>query len=69
METAMQEGAPIIHDEADTEGIYDRLTAEMPPDPTRLVVLPYFEMTGSPEFVSNASGVMGGLGDPHSGRR
>lgn len=43
------------------EDIYDRLAAEMPADPTRLFVLPYFEMTGSPCFISDASGVIVGL--------
>jgi len=47
-----------LRDEGD---IYDRLAAEMPREPTRLFVLPYFEMTGSPRFVSNASGVIAGL--------
>jgi len=47
--------------ERDQEGIYDRLTAEMPPQPTDLYVLPYFEPSGSPGFVSDASGVITGL--------
>lgn len=42
-------------------GIYDLLDAEMPPTPTNLMVLPYFEITGPPEFVTNASGVIAGL--------
>lgn len=41
--------------------IYDRLSAEMPPDPTDLLVLPYFEMTGPPGFVADASGAILGL--------
>jgi len=43
------------------QGIYDRLAAEMPNDPTRLLVLPYFETTGSPSFITDASGVILGL--------
>ncbi|MHC4885569.1 MAG: FGGY-family carbohydrate kinase [Planctomycetota bacterium] len=43
------------------DDIYDRLTSELPTDPTKLMVLPYFEMTGSPAFVGNASGVIAGL--------
>jgi xylulokinase len=43
------------------ESIYDMLTAEMPPAPTRLMVLPYFDITGPPEYVMNASGVIAGL--------
>ncbi|MBN1352889.1 hypothetical protein JXJ21_26100 [candidate division KSB1 bacterium] len=41
--------------------IYEQLTEEMPSEPTRLFVLPYFEMTGPPAFVSDASGVIIGL--------
>ncbi len=47
--------------EAATEGLYARLDAEMPVDPTRLMVLPYFDVTGPPEFVGDASGVIAGL--------
>ncbi|MBM3494978.1 MAG: hypothetical protein FJX72_11770, partial [Armatimonadetes bacterium] len=36
--------------------IYDRLTAEMPAEPTDLLVLPYFEPTGPPDYVSDAAG-------------
>lgn len=43
------------------ESIYDKLTAEMPLAPTKLLVLPYFDMTGPPEYVANASGVIAGL--------
>ncbi|OGV67544.1 MAG: hypothetical protein A3K19_13350 [Lentisphaerae bacterium RIFOXYB12_FULL_65_16] len=41
--------------------IYDRLSAEMPADPTRLLVLPYFEMSGPPNFVADAAGAIVGL--------
>lgn len=41
--------------------VYAELDKEMPVDPTRLVVLPYFDITGPPEFISNASGVIAGL--------
>jgi xylulokinase len=41
--------------------IYDYLTSEIPEEPTRLFVLPYFEITGPPEFIDNASGVILGL--------
>ena len=41
--------------------IYNVLTAEMPADPTRLLILPYFEVTGPPGFVSDASGTIVGL--------
>jgi xylulokinase len=39
----------------------DRLQAEMPDDPTDLLVLPYFEPSGSPGYVNDASGVILGL--------
>ncbi len=43
------------------ESIYQRLNTEMPDMPTHLLVLPYFDITGPPEFVANASGVIAGL--------
>ncbi|HUU09723.1 MAG TPA: FGGY family carbohydrate kinase [Phycisphaerae bacterium] len=41
--------------------IYDALAAEMPAEPTRLLVLPYFEPTGSPHYVRDAAGAVVGL--------
>jgi xylulokinase len=41
--------------------LYALLNDEMPEAPTRLLTLPYFEMTGPPEFVVDASGVIAGL--------
>lgn len=43
------------------ENIYRKLTSEMPDGPTRLLILPYFDITGPPEYVPNASGVIAGL--------
>ena len=43
------------------ESIYEVLAAEIPSGPTRLLTLPYFEITGPPGFVSEASGVIVGL--------
>ena len=40
---------------------YDELFAEVPEEPTNMLVLPYFEMTGAPTFVSDASGAILGL--------
>lgn len=40
--------------------IYDRLTAEMPTEPTDLFTLPYFEPTGPPHY-RDAAGVIVGL--------
>ncbi len=45
----------------DRKDIYDVLAREMPDAPTRLFTLPYFEMTGSPHFIRNASGAIIGL--------
>ena len=41
--------------------IYDILASEMPEEPTQLLVLPHFEMTGTPDFISDSSGVIAGL--------
>ncbi len=43
------------------QDIYDALAAEMPSEPTRLLTLPYFEMTGPPQFVADAAGAIVGL--------
>jgi xylulokinase len=41
--------------------VFDRLTAEMPAEPTRLLVLPHFESTGSPDYLIDSAGVIAGL--------
>lgn len=41
--------------------IYDVLALEMPAGPTRLLTLPYFEITGPPGFVTDSSGAIVGL--------
>jgi len=43
------------------EDIYDVLAREMPADPSRVLVLPTFEMTGPPEFIPNPTGLVAGL--------
>jgi xylulokinase len=43
------------------EDIYDLLAQEMPEEPTSLFTLPYFEPSGPPKFVADASGVIVGL--------
>jgi xylulokinase len=43
------------------EDVYDVLAREMPEGPTRLYTLPYFETTGPPHFVADASGVILGM--------
>ena len=45
----------------DGEDVYDVLTREMPDDPTRLLVLPHFEITGTPNFITDSAGVIAGL--------
>lgn len=47
--------------EKQAEGIYRRLDSELPEAPTRIIVLPYFEPSGAPQFVTDASGVIAGL--------
>lgn len=43
------------------QDIYDLLMAEVPEAPTNLLVLPHFEMTGAPHFISDSAGVIAGL--------
>ena len=43
------------------EDLYAALSAEMPPEPTALYTLPYFEITGPPEYVADAAGAIVGL--------
>lgn len=41
--------------------VFDALAAEMPPGPTRLLVLPYFEPVGTPHFITDSAGAVVGL--------
>ncbi len=41
--------------------IYDRLLADLPDSPTRLMVLPHFAALGPPTFDPNSAGVIAGL--------
>lgn len=43
------------------EDIYEVLIRELPKEPTPLLVLPHFEITGSPDFISDSAGVIAGL--------
>lgn len=43
------------------EDVYDRLLAEMPDDPTDLLVLPHFAPTGPPYYDEQARGLIAGL--------
>ncbi len=45
----------------DGQNIYERLSDEMPDEPSNLTVLPYFEPTGAPWYASGSSGVIAGL--------
>ncbi len=43
------------------EDIYDKLSAEMPKEASRLLVLPYFDPVGTPHFIDDSSGLILGL--------
>ena len=43
------------------QDIYDVLASEMPSEPSGLLVLPHFEMTGAPGFITDSVGVIAGL--------
>ena len=49
--------------QAQAEGtdVYERLFAEIPPEPSKVMVLPHFAFMGPPEFIGDASGVIAGL--------
>jgi xylulokinase len=51
------------HEAARGEGrdIYADLLREVPADPSSVVVLPHFTVTGPPEFITDSSGVIAGL--------
>ncbi len=55
--------APLEHRQAQAErrDVYDQLLAEMPPEPTGLMVLPHFAPTGPPYFDPNSYGLIAGL--------
>ena len=55
--------APLEKAEAQAQGIdvYDLLLAEMPADPTDLMVLPHFAPTGPPYFDDQPAGLIAGL--------
>jgi xylulokinase len=55
--------APLEHREAQAAGrdVYDQLLAEMPAEPTRLMILPHFAPTGPPYFDPQPNGLIAGL--------
>jgi xylulokinase len=60
--------APIEHHRAEAEGrsVYPDLLAEIPAEPSRVLVLPHFAPTGPPGFITDSAGLMAGL---HLGTR
>ncbi len=55
--------ASVDHQQALAAGqdVYPALFAEVPDDPSRVIVLPHFAATGPPEFISDSTGIMVGL--------
>jgi xylulokinase len=45
----------------DGGNVYDRLAAEMPEEPTGLITLPCFDVTGPPDYLADARGMIAGL--------
>jgi xylulokinase len=43
------------------DDIYELLVREIPTQPTNLITLPYFEASGAPHFITDATGVIAGL--------
>ncbi|MDK1032747.1 MAG: FGGY-family carbohydrate kinase, partial [Planctomycetia bacterium] len=55
--------AAVERRQADDAGrdVYDALFSEIPSGPSEVIVLPHFDSTGPPQFVSDSAGVMAGL--------
>ncbi len=55
--------APLEKASAQARGgdVYDQLLAEMPAEPTSLMVLPHFAPTGPPHYDDNATGLIAGV--------
>jgi xylulokinase len=47
--------------EADGRSVYPFLFAEIPAEPSRVMVLPHFTTTGPPEFLADSAGLIAGL--------
>jgi xylulokinase len=60
--------ATVEHRQAEAEGrsIYPALFAEIPSEPSSVMVLPHFVPTGPPRFIADSAGLMAGL---HLGTR
>ena len=52
-----------VYQQAESAGddVYDSLFREIPEEPSSVVVLPHFTITGPPDFIDDSSGVMVGL--------
>jgi len=46
---------------AERRDIYAELIAEIPSEPSRVMALPHFSITGPPQFIDDSSGVLAGL--------
>ena len=46
---------------ANGRDVYSSLFAELPPQPSSVLVLPHFTTTGPPEYISDSSGIISGL--------
>ena len=55
--------AAIEHQKAEAEGrsVYPSLFAEIPAEPSSVMVLPHFAPTGPPRFIADSAGLMAGL--------
>jgi xylulokinase len=55
--------AVVEHHQAEAEGrsVYPALFAEIPTEPSSVMVLPHFAPTGPPNFVADSAGLMAGL--------
>jgi xylulokinase len=55
--------AALEHRQAEAEGrsIYPTLLAEIPSEPSQVIVLPHFSPTGTPHFIADSAGIMAGL--------
>jgi xylulokinase len=55
--------ATIEHHQAEAEGrsVYPALFAEIPKEPSQVMVLPHFSPTGPPKFIADSAGLIAGL--------
>jgi xylulokinase len=55
--------ATVEHHQAEAEGrsVYPALFAEIPKEPSQVMVLPHFSPTGPPKFIADSAGLIAGL--------